>query len=109
MVYNGKNLDTIGAIFDEALSIAKYNSYRAQDFLDKYARYIVDVESISYDEALNRAKNNLGYFAGYYDKYTCDLIYEVYCTEHPIFGKKPYGVSPEDAFLAGLAAGYKYK
>jgi hypothetical protein len=109
MIYEGKNLDTIGAIFDEAVSIAKYNPYKAKDFLDKYVSHIVEVEGISYDEALDRAKSNLGYFAGYYDKYTCALIYEVYCTEHPVFGKKPYGVSPEDAFKAGLEAGYKYK
>lgn len=109
MVYEGKNLETIGAIFDEALNIAKYTPSNARDFLDKYARYIESVAGITYGEALDRAKSNLGYFAGYYDKYTCDLIYEVYCTEHPIFGKKPYGVSAEDAFLAGLEAGYKYK
>jgi hypothetical protein len=108
MVYEGKYLTTIGDIFNEAKDIAKY-PYKAKDFLDKYARYIADVECISYDEALNRAKNNLGYFAGYYDAEICDLIYEVYCTEHPIFGKKPYDISPEDAFNAGLEAGYKYK
>ena len=76
-----------------------------------YATYIYeDNPSVnSFDEALKIAKNNFGYYSGYFDKYTCDLIYEVYCTEHPIFGKKPYGVSAEDAFLAGLEAGYKYK
>lgn len=109
MVYEGKNLDIIGAIFDEALSIAKYNPYKAKDFLDKYVHHIMEVEGTSYDDALKVAKNNLGYFAGYYDAEICDLIYEVYCTEHPIFGKKPYDISPEDAFNAGLEAGYKYK
>lgn len=109
MVYEGKYLTTIGDIFDEALNIAKYTPSKAKDFLDKYVRHIVDVTGISYREALDRAKSNLGYYAGYYDAKTCDLIYKVYCTEHPIFGKKPYGISSKDAFKAGLEAGYKYK
>ena len=109
MIYEGKYLTTMGEVFDEALNIAKYTPHKAKDFLDKYARYIESVEGITYGEALARAKSNLGYFAGYYDSQTCDLIYDTYVTEHPVFGKKPYGVSPEDAFKAGLEAGYKYK
>ena len=109
MVYKGQVLDTMGAVFNKALEIAKYTPINAKDFLDKYTRHIEHIEGITYGEALDRAKSNLGYFAGYYDSQTCDLIYEVYCTEHPIFGKKPYGISPEDAFKAGLEAGYKYK
>jgi hypothetical protein len=109
MVYEGKYLTTIGDIFNEAKNIAKYTPHKAKDFLDKYAQRIVDVEGISYDDALKHAKHNLGYYAGYFDRYTIDLIYKVYCTEHPIFGKKPYGVSAEDAYKAGLEAGYKYK
>lgn len=109
MVYEGQYLETIGEVFDKALEIAKYTPSNAKDFLDKYAHHIESVEGITYGEALDIAKSNLGYFAGYYDAKTCDLIYEVYCTEHPVFGKKPYGISPEDAFLAGLSAGYKHK
>lgn len=109
MVYEGKYLTTMGEVFDEALNIAKYTPHKAKDFLDKYARHISEVANVSYDDAVKGAKNNLGYFAGYYDSQTCDLIYNTYVTEHPVFGKKPYGVSPEDAFKAGLEAGYKYK
>ena len=112
MIYKGEELNTIGDIFNKALSFAKYHDKEgANNFLKAYASYIYNENSDvkSFDEALQMAKNNLGYFAGYYDKQTCDLIYETYVTEHPIFGKNPFGVSPEDAFLAGLEAGYKYK
>lgn len=108
MVYEGQYLNTVGEVFNKALEIAKYTPSNAKDFLDKYTRHIESVEGITYGEALDRAKSNLGYFAGYYDKHTCDLIYDVYCTEHPIFGKNPFDVSPEDAFKAGLEAGRHY-
>ena len=112
MIYKGEELKTIGDIFNKALSFAKQNRIdEAQNFLKAYATYIYeDNPSVnSFDEALKIAKNNFGYYSGYFDKHTCDLIYEVYCTEHPIFGKKPFSISPEDAFKAGLEAGYKYK
>jgi hypothetical protein len=112
MIYNGEELNTIGDIFNKALSFAKYRDKEgANNFLKAYASFIYNenAEIKSFDEALKTAKHNLGYFAGYYDKQTCDLIYETYVTEHPIFGKNPFGVSPEDAFKAGLEAGYKYK
>lgn len=111
MIYKGEELKTIGDIFNKALSLAKQNrTDECQNFLKAYASYIYnDNPSVnSFDEALKIAKNNFGYYAGYFDKYTCDLIYEVYCTEHPIFGKNPCNVSPEDAFKAGLEAGRRY-
>lgn len=111
MIYKGEELKTIGDIFNKALSLAKQNrTDECQNFLKAYASFIYnDNPSVnSFDEALKIAKNNFGYYAGYFDKHTCDLIYEVYCTEHPIFGKSPFNVSPEDAFKAGLEAGRRY-
>lgn len=109
MIWKNKELKTIGEIFDTALNLAKTNKYEAGVFYNTYVDYVSDTNGCSHEEAENIVKSNLGYFAGYYDAKTCDLIYEVYCTEHPVFGKKPYGISPEDAFKAGLEAGYKYK
>lgn len=109
MIWKNKELKTIGEIFDTALNLAKTDKHEAGVFYNAYTDYVRDANGCSREEAEKIVKNNFGYYAGYYDKYTCDLIYEVYCTEHPVFGKNPYGVSAEDAFLAGLAAGYKYK
>ena len=111
MIYKGEELNTIGDIFNKALSLAKQNRKdEAQNFLKAYASFIYNGnnEVKSFDEAVKIAKNNFGYYAGYFDKHTCDLIYETYVTEHPIFGKYPFDVSPEDAFKAGLEAGRRY-
>ena len=109
MIWKNKELKTIGEIFDTALNLAKTDNYEAGVFYNAYIDYVRDENVCGRDEAEKIVKGNLGYFAGYCDSKTCDLIYKVYCTEHPVFGKKPYGVSPEDAFKAGLEAGYKYK
>lgn len=109
MIWENKELKTIGEIFDTALNLAKTDNYKAGVFYNAYVDWVRNANGCSHEEAENIVKSNLGYFAGYYDKHTCDLIYDVYCTEHPIFGKKPFGISPEDAFKAGLEAGYKYK
>lgn len=109
MIWKNKELKTIGEIFDTALNLAKTDNYEAGVFYNAYIDYVCNENGCSREEAEKIVKGNLGYFAGYYDKQTCDLIYKVYCTEHPIFGKKPFSISPEDAFKAGLEAGYKYK
>lgn len=109
MIWKNKELKTIGEIFDTALDLAKNDTYEAGVFYNAYIDYVRDANGSTREEAEKIVKSNLGYFAGYYDSKTCDLIYKVYCTEHPVFGKKPFGISPEDAFNAGLEAGYKYK
>lgn len=109
MIWKNKELKTIGEIFDTALDLAKNDKYEAGVFYNAYIDSVRDANGCSREEAEKIVKSNLGYFAGYYDSKTCDLIYKVYCTEHPVFGKKPFGISPEDAFKAGLEAGYKYK
>lgn len=109
MIWENKELKTVGEIFDTALNLAKTDNYKAGVFYNAYIDYVRDANGSSREEAEKIVKGNLGYFAGYYDKEVCDIIYSTYCCEHPIFGKRPFSVSPEDAYLAGLEAGYKYK
>ena len=89
MIYEGKKLNTIMEVFDEALRCAKTNKDKASDFFKSYVESILNANNVTYDEAEKIAKSNLGYFAGYCDKETIDIIYKTYQCSHPIFGDKP--------------------
>ena len=109
MIYEGKELNTIGEVFDEALHCAKTS--KASDFFKAYVEYILNTndEVNTYAEAEEIAKSNLGYFAGYYDRKTIDIIYKTYQCSHPIFGDKPYDISPQEAFKIGVKYGKRAK
>lgn len=104
MIYEGKELNTIMEVFDEALRCAKTDKNKASDFFKAYVESILNVndEVNTYAEAEEIAKSNLGYFAGYCNREICDIIYKTYQCSHPIFGDKPYDVSPEEAFEKGM-------
>lgn len=111
MEYKGKNLKTMGEVFDMGLNLAKTNKEEAQNFFKEYIEHILEdndeVNSLS--EAERIAKANFGYFAGYYNPEVCDIIYKTYQCSHPIFGDKPFSLSAEDAYKKGLEAGSKLK
>ena len=102
--FNGK---TFGEIFNKAFELAKENKNEAQEFFKQYIQFILEdnnkVNTI--EEAERIAKSNFGYFAGYYTQVVCDIIYETYQCSHPIFGDKPFDISPEEAYRKGLERG----
>lgn len=105
MVFEGKTLETMGEIFNTALDVAKTgNSDRCQEFLTSYVEYIVSESNLNVAEAENIAKSNLGYFAGYYSSEVYETINKAYGAVHPVFGKNPFEVSPEEAYKKGLEA-----
>lgn len=95
MKYKDVEYNTIGDVFEAALSFARKSPGEADNFFKAYINHIMNVNKISFEEAAQIAKSNLGYFAGYYGKEVCDIIYKTYQCSHPIFGKEPYAVSPE--------------
>ena len=107
MVYNGIELTTMGELFNKALAIAKSgNSTGIQfPFIKAYAENIYAQNSRdkvpTMEDAYKCAKSNLGYFSGYYDSKTYELINKSYNAIHPIFGGNPFNVSPEDAYQMG--------
>ena len=107
MEYRGKTYKTMGEVFNEALHLAKTDSYEAKEFFKEYINCISNDNHYSWDKATEIAKSNFGYFAGYYDAETCDIIYKTYQCSHPIFGDKPFSVSPEEAYKKGLEIGRK--
>lgn len=111
MKYKGKNLSTMGEVFDKALQLAKENKEESLEFFKEYIKDILEDndEVNSLNEAEKIAKANFGYFAGYYSQEVCDIIYETYQCSHPIFGNKPFEINPEDAYKKGLEIGSKLK
>ena len=87
MNYKGEKLNTIGQVFDKALDVAKNHKDEVIDFFDEYVHHIMECNGkINKQEAIARAKTNFGYFAGYFDKKTQEIIEENYGAIHPIFG-----------------------
>lgn len=110
---------TYGEIFDWANSISDPDE--AQEFLNDYTDYIVpflkeekikllemggniDVNKMLKSQAIEIAKSNLGYFAGYYDDDTRRKIEKLFLCSHPIFGSIEKNGAPtsEEAFNAGF-------
>lgn len=53
----------------------------------------------SREEAERIERENLGYYAGYYDAETAERVHRLFKTEHPIFGKRT--PTAEEAFAFG--------
>ena len=109
MEYRGKRYETMGEVFNYALHLAKTDSYEAKEFFKEYINCIANDNHYSWDKATEIAKSNFGYFAGYYNEETCDIIYKTYQCSHPIFGDKPFLVSAEEAYKKGLEIGANLK
>ena len=58
---------------------------------------------VSEEEATRRILANIGYFAGYYSQEIADKAYDLFNTEHPIFGRTH--PTPEEALRLGMEWG----
>lgn len=84
----------------------------AKQYLQSYVEYLIphiiekytdaDDEFI-YIESLNIAKQNLGYYAGYYDNETRKRVETLFECSHPVFGSIETNgeMTPESAFELG--------
>jgi len=57
----------------------------------------------SQEEATRLVLENIGYYAGYYSHEIADRAYDLFDTEHPIWGREH--PSPEEIFRLGLEHG----
>jgi hypothetical protein len=88
---------------------------QADDFTKENAAALVKeqaeemVQVLGYDEAEARKimLTNIGYFAGYYPPEVADRVYEMFGTEHPVFGRAH--PTPEEAFAMGMRMGRSRK
>lgn len=113
MTYNGKQFEMFGDIFNYALElINEHKRDEANNFFKAYVQYLYDEnprETVpTIDDALNFAKRNFGYFAGYYGDDVRKKVYDYFEAAHPIFGNH-YNISAEAAFKAGYEMAVKRK
>lgn len=101
--FNPENKETL--TYGEALrpTIEIKDKAEAQEYLRNYAAYIqkfLDKEpALKGRTAIQIAKINIGYFAGYYDDETNKRVQELFDTVHPIFGSM--NPTPQEAFDTG--------
>lgn len=89
---------TIGELYGAAVAIEK------QEDADRYFKALVASAQRKWGKSLEQAtadeKQNLGYFAGYYDSETMRRVFKLYQCQHPVFGTA-LAVEPAVAFKAG--------
>jgi len=86
-----------------------------QEEADAYFKDLVEHSMSAFgktrEEAENVKRQNLGYFAGYYDSEARRRVEKLFTCEHPIFGSIAEKGPPtnEEAFIAGVrsASGLK--
>lgn len=93
---------TIGQLYKPAMEI------HSQDMADWYFAHLVERQMVRYgrtqEEAEAIERQNLGYFAGYYDIETERRVEKLFGACHPIFGSVENGrPTAEQAFNMGQA------
>ncbi len=99
-----KEVLTYGECLDPAMKIT--NKEDAEQYFNEYVKFIqkhLDKEPNEKGLSAEQiAKQNLGYYAGYYDKETRIRVENLFACSHPIFGNAANGVpTPEEAFEKG--------
>jgi len=101
----GKKI-TIGEKYGPAMKII------TQEEAGKYFEQLVE-HTMSFghcrEEAEGIEKQNLGYYAGYYNDAIRERVERLFSCKHPVFGAIKDGApTPEEAFQAGLEFGEKH-
>ncbi len=77
----------------------------AMEYFEELVQYNMEVSDHSQEQAIDIEKQNIGYYAGYYDRETMQRIHKLFLTSHPIFGEK--SPTPTEAFEKGKELGSK--
>jgi hypothetical protein len=94
--WKDKTLNTLGEVAGAV--IACTTKEEAEEFIKAW---------VASGTSEDVARKNVGYLSGYYDRATQERIFELFSTEHPIFGTKQ--PTPEEAFAAGMTIGKAMK
>lgn len=104
--FNSKGLDELSfhEIFEEALKIQTRSE--AKQYLHDYAEWIKNkgAREEPIKEPIEIAKENFGYWAGYYSNEVRRKVEGLFECEHPVFGsiEKNGPPTPAQAFALGL-------
>lgn len=105
MIWEGKELVTFGDIGDAAVKIAKsQDREKAKKFLQAHADALAEKGKLTPgQDPFEVAASNIGYWAGYMDRETMELMWEIFDVDHPMFGRKvPTAI---EAFEMGVERG----
>jgi hypothetical protein len=106
------NSVTFGDVLGPAMKIE--DQAEADQYLADYVKWLEDRWSSGKEikttkmSAIECARHNLGYYAGYYDEETMERVNRLFMTEHPIFGTNT-NISPKEAFEKGVKMGKESK
>lgn len=105
----GKEKLTYGEALGTAMSITDPED--AKQYFEAYVDFMVKHSSIKKREAIEIAKSNLGYYAGYYDNETRERVERLFCCAHPVFGSIAANgaPTPEQAYDIGVKMGEKLR
>jgi hypothetical protein len=96
---------TIGEIYGPAMEIK--DATKAHEYFNAIIKHIMS-HGKTQVEATDLAKQNLGYFAGYYNRTTRLRVERLFNCQHPIFGSAEEGEpTPQEAFEIGQKMGKK--
>jgi hypothetical protein len=95
---------TIGDKYGAAMKITE--QAEADEYYERCVRHTMRFGRTR-EEAENVEKQNLGYYAGYYDSETRERVERLFRCAHPVFGSIAQNGPPtsEQAFAAGVARG----
>ena len=96
---------TYGEAYDPAMKIT--DPKEAEKYLKALVERSVKYFGQTHGEAERITKENLGYYAGYYDTETMVRVHKLFQCAHPIFGKVESEddlPTPEEAFEMGKAS-----
>lgn len=106
---NKKEFPTYGECLEPAMAIT--DEADAQQYLEDYTAFVqskLDRKPRRYVKtAAEIARDNLSYFAGYYDNATRERVERLFKCAHPVFGSISKNGAPtaEEAFEAGKRMG----
>jgi hypothetical protein len=80
---------------------------QADAILKEQVEEIVALGDINEEEATRRFLANIGYFAGYYGHDTADKAYDLFGTQHPIWGREH--PTPSQILKMGIEYGQRVR
>jgi hypothetical protein len=75
---------TYGELYGSAMQIT--DAAEATAYFELCVQYHMETWSMVRSEAETVNRQNLGYYAGYYDQETMERVQRLFLAEHPIFG-----------------------
>ena len=91
-------VSTIAMVYGPAMIIT--DEEEAKKYFDNLVAINMEQTGNSLIKATKQEKDNLGYYAGYFDEETRKRVWKLFDCAHPFFGRRT-DISPDEAFEMG--------